>query len=498
MSAGSQPEERSLIAAVGLWLGPALALTVWLSQPVAERLGGDWSLPFDARMAGVVLWMAVWWVTEAVPMAVTALLPLAAYPLLRIMPGGEVAQFYAHKDIFLFLGGFLIALAMEESGLHRRIALRIVAAVGDSPRQVVLGFMLATAVLSMWISNTATTMMMLPIAMSVVEQADAGRDAAPESRRFGVCLMLGLAYSASIGGLATLVGTPTNVVFVGQYLEFTGTSIAVFDWMKIGLPLSAVLLAVAWLLLVRVLFRLQSGSALGGRDVIRQRLAELGPMRRQEWLVGAVFVATALLWIFREPVDGWGWAVGLGVENYVDDGTVAIAMAILCFLIPRDGGRPLLSWTATRRMPWGILLLFGGGFVLAGGMKVTGLDRFLGDQLATAIGGTGDLGRSLLIAFGMTWLTEITSNTASANMLLPILAGTAESLKVTHLDLMLPATLAASCAFALPVATPPNAIVYGSGRLRVVDMFWAGLWLNLIGVVLVTAAVLLLGNWALG
>ena len=487
--------ERPPAAKIGLFIG--IALAVWLIG--WEPLGrGE---PGLNRMAGVAALMAAWWMTEALPLAATALIPLALFPALGIATPGETAVSYGDRMIFLFLGGFLVALAIEESGLHRRVALRIVKMMGDNPRLIVLGFMIATGGLSMWLSNTATTLMMLPIAASVVAQADRAAGDAGAPHGFGVALMLGIAYSASIGGFATLIGTPPNIFFRSFYTESYPNlpEITFGGWMMLAVPLSATFMLVCWIVLIG-LFRVQRTGILGGRDVIAEELARLGPMRASEWRMAGIFTATALLWIFREPVEDWGWGPTLGLDAKgfgVDDSTVAIFMALLCFLLPAGGKerRPLLTWQATVRVPWGILLLFGGGMALANAMQSSGLSGYVGQKLAGTVEGLPPLGMAAAMSFGMTWLTEITSNLASVQMILPILAGAANELGVPPAVLMVPATLAASCAFMLPVATPPNAIVYASGRIRMRDMVWAGVILNMLTVVLVTGAIWLFGHF---
>lgn len=503
---------RTRAGNLGLVLGPLLAIACWVGPHFGWAL--DAQRPLLNNMAGIAVLMAVWWLTEAIPNAATGLVPLALFPLFSIMGAGDTARSYGHSMLFLFLGGFLVALAVEQSGLHRRIALSIVAAVGDSPRQLVLGFMLATAGLSMWISNTATTMMMLPIAASVLLQAGqaVANPSQDESRRlsyFGVALLLGIAYSASIGGFATLIGTPTNLVFKELYQQlFDGRApeITFAGWMAMALPLSLTLLIVAWILMVRIIFPVGQQPFLGGREVIRSQREQLGPIRAAEWQMALIFGSTSLLWIFREPVPGWGWAHLLGVGELsggpivADDATVAMAMALLCFILPGQGlrGAPLLNWEIASKTPWGILLLFGGGLALADGMQRTGLDVYLGQSFGQGLAGTSALGVAASISTGMTFLTELTGNMACVNMSMPILASLAQTIGCDPRLLMIPATIAASCAFMLPVATPPNAIVYASGRIDIRHMVWAGLWLNLASVVLTVLFLYLLGLPALG
>ena len=455
------------------------------------------------KMAAVAALMAIWWLTEAVPIAATALLPVLLFPTLRLMNPSQVAANYGHTLVFLYMGGCMVALAIEESGLHRRVALAIVASVGDSPRRIVAGFMIATSALSMWLSNTATTVMMLPIAASVVSQLGDS----PRTRRFGTCLMLCLAYSASVGGIATLIGTPTNVLFAGYFNKDMRTAvpelanepmISFGGWMQMALPFTVVMLAVTWAVMVFWLFPVGGESFLGGREEIARLRRDLGPMLTAERRMGVIFATTAALWIFREPFPGWGWmplvGLGSGKSGWVDDATVAIAMALVCFITSSGDGKQgrLLDWGATVRVPWGTLILFGGGLALANGMQVSGLSKFLGDRLRDGLEGLSPTMMATLSAVGMTYLTELTSNVASLSMILPVLARAAQTLGVDARLLMVPATVSASCAFMMPVATPPNAIVYGSGWITMRDMFKAGFWLNLVGVVLVVLFVRLI------
>jgi sodium-dependent dicarboxylate transporter 2/3/5 len=500
----TETSRRSWISNAGLLAGPLLAAAVGLGGQL------DPQRPEINAAAAVTVLMAVWWLTEALPLPATALVPLVLFPALRVLPMSEVAPQYADATIFLFFGGFLVALGIEESGLHRRIALRIVAAMGDHPRRIVLGFMLATALLSMWLSNTATALMLLPIATSVVTQAEKSSGAA-SPRGFAVALLLGIAYAASIGGFATLVGTPPNAAFLRHFaarFPEAPPPVTFGGWMLLAVPLSLALLTGTWWLLVGYLFRVPAVSMLGGRDVIGQQLAALGPMRPAEWRMLILFLVTAALWITREPVEGWGWAVALGLveqtaagsRRWVDDATVAVGMGLLCFIIPRGGGQrqPLLTWEAARRLPWGVLLLFGGGVALADGMTRSGLAAYLGQRLSQLMADMAPLGMTALVTSGVTFLTELTSNLATVNMICPVLADAAVGRGIDPRLLMVPATLAASCAFMLPVATPPNAIVYSSGHVRMYDMARAGLLVNLLSIALVTLAVYALGAVLLG
>ncbi len=498
MTAG---RERERVEGVGLWLGPLLAVAILLLPDL------DPARPAVGRMAAVAVWMAVWWISEAVPLGVTALLPVVLLPLLQIMPGRQVSGLYFNSIIFLFLGGFVVALAMQRWGLHRRIALRIILLLGGGPARAVLGFMVAAGFLSMWISNTACTMMMVPIAIAVTARLGQGRPPA-EARRLAAALLLGTAYGASIGGLATLVGTPPNPLFV-QNLKLlfpASPAIGFGQWFLFAAPLSAVFLAVAWLVLVG-LFRLRGLRAGGGREEFRRERAALGPMSREERLVLVDFVLLALLWLTRQGLTVGslrlpGWSDLLPDPSLVDDGTVAALAALLLFIAPSrrvEAGRRrrLMDWREARKLPWGIVLLFGGGFALAAGFVESGLSQWLGDRLQ-GLSVLPPLGIVLGVCLLMTFLTELTSNTATTQMALPILASVAVAIRVDPLLLMVPATLSASCAFMLPVATPPNAIIFGTEQVGAGQMARVGLVLNLVGAVLITACVYLLGRPLLG
>jgi sodium-dependent dicarboxylate transporter 2/3/5 len=476
---------------------------------------GEGFTPQHRRMAAVTLLMAAWWITEAIPIPATALVPLAAFPLLGILSSKETAPTYGDHLVFLFLGGFLIASAMERWGLHRRIAMNIIAAMGAGTRALLLGFMVATAFLSMWISNTATTLMMLPIAVAVVNHlADRGRDpdlSETVRRELGSILMLGIAFAASIGGVGTLIGTPPNIVFTGFSARLfpDAPEITFSQWMEIGLPFVLVLLPVAFLVVWKIGGRIPAGQldAKEARSQVQRERKRLGPMSRPERTVLVVFVTTAILWITRRGLDLGqlqipGWSHLFPWSGKIHDATVAMTMAVLLFLIPvtdPESGRhrPVLLWSeAVGRIPWGILLLFGGGFALARGFRETGLDVWLGGHLARFTAAPPPL---LILATSLLamMLTEVTSNTATTTLLMPILAAAARGAGLHPYLLMLPATLAASCAFMLPVATPPNAIVFGSGWLTIPRMARTGVTLNLVSAVLITLLVLTLGRWAL-
>ncbi len=497
-----EPQPRSWVANLGLLAGPLLAVAVWCAWTDAS---GDGT---RREMGAAAVWIIVWWLTEALPLAATALMPLVLLPALGILPAGKVALNYGESQIFLFLGGFLIALGVERAGLHRRVALAVVAATGDSPRRIVLGFVLATGLISMWMSNTATALLMMPMAASVLSRADeTGRDPLLK-RRLAIALVLGVGYAASMGGIATLIGTPPNLAFRQLYTEHfpNGPDISFGGWMLLATPLSLALLVFCWLALVFVLHPIPGGDFFGGRDAIAEARRALGPMSSAERRMAAIFISTALAWVFREPIAGWGWAPALGLGRasgrgpLVDDTTVAIAMAMLCFVLPSKGwnGAPLLDWHDAHRVPWGILILFGGGLALADGLSTAGLDRVWGGWLGSWLAGKSQFTVVAAATAGLTAFTEVASNVSAVQITMPLLAESARQVPCDPRLLMVPATLAASCGFMLPVGTPVNAIAYGTGRLRMRDMVFAGAVMDVASVVLIVSFVLLLGQVALG
>lgn len=453
----------------------------------------------------VALLMAVWWVTEAVPLAITSLLPVALFPLLGIMDGKEVSAVYFNDVIFLFVGGFIMALAMQRWNLHRRIALNILMVTGMSHGRILLGFMLATAFLSMWISNTATAMMMIPILLSIITNLEetVGKE---NISKYTIGLLLGVAYSASIGGVATLVGTPPNLSFARIFHIYfpDAPEISFAAWFIFALPIAFVLLAITWTYLF-LLFKPEKGTWVRMRkQTIKDQLLAMGPMKFEESVVFINFVLIAFLWLFRADIQlGWitirGWANIFPFSNYINDGTVAIIIAVMLFVLPSktEGTNRIMNWKTAEKIPWNIILLFGGGFALASGFKVSGLSVWIGEQLVW-VSTFNILIVIFFIALLMTTLTELTSNTATTEMILPILAGIAVSAQMNPLLLMLPATLSGSMAFMLPVATPPNAIVFGTNRLKVIQMARAGLALNLIGAVVITLMTYWIGMMVFG
>jgi sodium-dependent dicarboxylate transporter 2/3/5 len=484
---------RQRIATLGLFLGPALGLVVAVLLPPAAA--GDQPGLSSAGVAtiAVAVCMATWWLTQALPLAATALLPVAAFPLLGIADIGASTAPYANPLIFLFLGGFLIGLAIQRFGLHRRIALHILMRVGAGPRALIGGFMLAAALLSMWISNTATAIMMLPIGASVLKllEEHRARGTAPsctpaEMRAFGTALALGIAYACSIGGLGTLVGTPPNLVLAAFVREHYGRDLSMSGWLVIGLPLVAVLLPLAWWYLTRIAFAVPQAPFPCGRAVIAAELAGLGPMSRGERLVGSVFLLTAMAWILRPQLAEW-----TGIAGISDPG-IALCGALILFLIPVDwkARRFALDWETAKGVPWEILILFGGGLSLASAIAANGVDAFIGSGFA-GLAGLPPWALVLAVTTVVVFLTEITSNTAVATTLMPVLAATAVATGAPPGMLLTAAAIAASCAFMLPVATPPNAIVFASGYVTVPEMAKAGLGLNLIAILVVTVAVTL-------
>lgn len=460
---------------VGLILGPLVFLLL-LMLPQPEGLS-----PEGQRLGAVAGWMAIWWISEAIPIPATALLPIVVFPLLAIMPAASVTLSYANHLIYLFMGGFMIAVTMERWNLHRRIALHVIRRVGMAPTRLVLGFMLATALLSMWISNTAAAMMMVTIGMAVLKQVLP--DGRHEVEPLGTALMLGIAYAASIGGVATLVGSPPNAILAGVLEKHHGIRLGFVDWMQLALPLSAVMLTLTWLYLTRVAFRLHNTPAPEAGGFIREQLQQLGPMTVPEKRVAWVFGTVAALWITHGLID---WAPLQAVR----DSTIAMAGALALFVIPADWSqrRFLLDWQTAVRIPWDIIVLFGGGFALAAGFGETGLTTWLAEQLYV-LEGVSLLWMILAVALLVIFLTEVTSNTATASLLLPVLGALSQAIHAPPMVLMVTATLCASYAFMLPVATPPNAIVFGSRCVTIPQMARTGLGLNLLGVLLITAFV---------
>ncbi|MGB5323683.1 SLC13 family permease [Lutimonas sp.] len=444
----------------------------------------------------VALLMALWWVTEVVPLAVTSLLPFVLFPMLGVMNGKEVASNYFNDIIFLFLGGFLFALAMQKWNLHRRIALKLLIVVGNSPARIMLGFMLATSFLSMWISNTATTMLMVPILMSIILKLEEVNDG-NGIKSFSTGLLLAVAYSASIGGISTLVGTPPNLSFARIFVIYfpDAPEISFASWFFYAFPIVVILLTITFGYLYMVFIKNKSDAwtNIDTKD-IESEYEGLGPWVIEQRIVAVLFGLLAILWFTRADLNfGFitipGWSNMFQNPKFLNDGTVAITIAVLLFLIPsKNGNSPfIMDWKTAESIPWEIILLFGGGFALASGFKESGLSQWFGDQLIW-LKDVHPFIIILSVSLLITFLTELTSNVATVETFLPVLAGLAMSIEINPLLFMLPATISASLAFMLPSATAPNAIIFGTKRLKVLDMSSSGLALNFLGIMIVTLA----------
>jgi len=469
---------------IGLFLGLTIFILILL-MPTPEGM----SLSAQ-KTAAVVLIMAIWWITEAIPIAVTALIPIVLYPLLGVLSSKETTIPYANHLIFLFMGGFLIALAMQKCNLHKRIALNIINLIGTSPDKIILGFMIATAFLSMWISNTATIVMMIPIGMAVVghlvpdEKIGKGNNS-----NFGISLMLGLAYSASIGGIGTLIGTPPNLVLANTLEKMYNQTLGFMEWLTIGIPIVIIMIPLIWLYLTKILYPTNKSNLKNDNGVIKNKLLELGKISRGEKIVLTIFILTALSWIFRSTKEIGNFIIP-GLDKLfpdISDATIAIFFALLLFIIPINWKKKqfAMDWNQALKLPWGILILFGGGLALAKGFQVSGLALWIGLKV-NLFTGVSDIVLILIVVTLIIFLTEMTSNTATTAMVLPILGSVAIGLGKLPMLLLAPATIAASCAFMLPVATPPNAIVFSSGYIKIHQMAKAGLFLNIISIFIVT------------
>jgi sodium-dependent dicarboxylate transporter 2/3/5 len=463
---------------IGLFSGPIAFLVIF------NFLELDGLSDAGLAILASTVWIAIWWVTEAIPIAATSLLPVILFPMTGGLDLATTTASYGHKYIFLYIGGFILAIAIERWNLHKRIALNIINLIGTNISSIILGFMVATAFLSMWISNTATSVMMLPIGMAIVAQLkDNPHTIADENRVFGKALMLAIAYSASIGGIATLIGTPPNLVLAGIVEETYGIEITFSQWIIFGLPISIIMLFISWQYLTRFAFSFKQKAFPGGKAEIQRQIKHLGKISYEEKTVLVVFVLVAMAWISRS----------FFLQRFlpaIDDTIIAMIGGILLFLLPtRNPEKPtIMDWENAVKLPWGILLLFGGGLALAQGFKVTGLAEWIGSQMTMLQGMQIALILVILVA-AVNFLTEITSNVATTSMILPILAPLAVSLDVHPYLLMVGATVAASCAFMLPVATPPNAVVFCCGYLRIPDMVKAGVWLNIISIIIISLMV---------
>ncbi|MCE2573283.1 DASS family sodium-coupled anion symporter [Motilimonas eburnea] len=448
-----------------------MLLTLLCQPPIAELSPAAW------RTAGLVLWMATWWVSEVIPIPATSLLPLIMVPFAGIAPLSNTAPAYAHPLIFLFLGGFLLSLAMEKWQLHKRIALKTLLLASNTPSQQLLAMMLITAFLSMWMSNTATAVMMLPIALSIINMVKT-KDAADDV--YAKAMLLGIAYSASIGGIATLIGTPPNALMAAYLAENFDIQLGFAQWMQVGFPLSCLLLLCAWFWLAHIHFKVNNCPTVSGKSLLSQQLNMLGPMSRAEHRVLWVFIFTASGWLLRPYLSQLS---GLNIS----DTSIALMAALALFILPAnpDTDERILDWQTAQKVPWGVLLLFGGGLALAVQVQTSGLADYIATYMKQLTTVNLIIG-ILLVTAAITFLTEITSNSATAAGFLPLLGPVAVTFTGSPLSWVVPGALAASCAFMMPVATPPNAIVFGSGELKISDMVKAGLFLNLVAILLIT------------
>ncbi len=546
MSDKKMDKKLNLVQIYGLFIGVLAALLVYYIMPenagdVAQAVAGDKKLNTDGLpiVAAVAVLMGIWWMSEAIALPATALLPMVLFPLLGVDSFKGTVGPYASDTIFLFMGGFILALAMQKWNLHVRIALGIVLLIGTSPKRLVAGFMVATGFISMWVSNTATAVMMLPVGLSVlylvekligntnipqsasVESTEVledsavrqsteggfvsavlhkGKDVVQEVKdktaafrsNFAIALMLGIAYAASLGSLSTLIGTPPNAILLGNMKEM-GIEIGFGEWMMMGVPLSIILLTACWALLVYVLFPPEIDEIPGGREVIKKELDKLGAFSLGEKLVAVIFFLAAFCWVF----------LGFILKSYdikiaALDSIIAMSVAIILFIIPANkSGERLIDWDTAKHLPWDILLLFGGGLALSAQFGKTGLSLWIGEQVS-ALSSMPMVIIILIVTALVIFLTEITSNTATAAAFIPVIIGVATGLGYTEHNVLLfaiPVALAATCAFMLPVATPPNAIAYGSGYVRIIDMIKAGFWLNIIGIVVITATMMTIGTF---
>lgn len=463
-----------MIKKIGLLLGPILFL-IFYNLPT-ELLNAE-----ADKVIAVAVWMVIWWVTEAVSISVTALIPLAFFPLLGIMDIKTVTANYGSPIVFLFFGGFVMALALEKVNLHKRIALNIVKLTGTTPDKVILGFMLATAALSMWISNTATTVVMLPIALSVIDLLIHDEDGfTKQDKNFALALMLGIAFAANVGGIATIIGTPPNTVMVGFMEQEYGADISFINWMVMGVPFSAIMIFIIYMVLVKVVYPNYLGARNDSKEIIDTKLDELGKLAGTEKMVLTIFIITMVSWVLRRYINEWIPFISLS------DAGISLLAAFALFAIPFkfNKGEFILEWNDTVKLPWGILILFGGGLALASGLSAAGVIDFIGEQVSNNKA-LPVFGISLALIAIVLFMTELMSNVALVAIFAPVIAGIALGMDTEILHLLIPITMASSCAFMLPMATPPNAIVFASGHIKVHEMAKAGAVLNLIAIAII-------------
>ncbi|MBZ8175558.1 SLC13 family permease [Staphylococcus delphini] len=480
----------TLAQAIGLVLGPLLfALILLFVRPDDLAFKGVYVLAITA-------WIAIWWITEAIPIPATSLLPLVLLPLGHVMNSATVSAQYGNDVIYLFLGGFILAIAMERWDLHTRIALTIISSIGTSTGRILLGFMVATGGLSMFVSNTAAVMIMIPIGLAIIKEANALKteaDSDASIQKFERSLVLGIGYAGTIGGMGTLIGTPPLIILKGQYATNFGGELSFAKWMIVGVPTVILLLFLAWLYFKFIAFRHDMKTLPGGQKVIKDKLDALGKIKYEEKVVFVVFLLASFLWISREfLLSKWAFT------ELVADGTIAMFVSILLFLIPaKHQHKRILDWSVAKELPWGVLILFGGGLALAKGIQQSGLAAWLGEQL-TLLKGVSPIIIVVVITVFILFLTEITSNTATATMILPILATLSVAIDVHPLLLMAPAAMAANCAYMLPVGTPPNAIVFGTGKIQIKEMAVKGFVMNLISIVVIIVVVYFIMPLVLG
>ncbi len=494
--------QSNRLSFIGLIVGPVIAISLLLMGAPEAIVSEQGQLPAAWITLALLVLMAIWWVTEAVPIPVTSLLPLLVLPLFGVSPIAKVAAPYMHPIVVLLLGGFIFAKAIESWNLHERIALHVVKRAGGSPMGLIGGFMLAAALLSMWISNSATSIMMMPIALSVAAAVQIGEG--KDSRSFMLALLLGIAYACSIGGLGTPIGTPTNLIVMGYLSEQSGAQIGFSDWMMIGIPAVVLLLPLAWILLTKWVFRLPQIQANKAREQVVNRLEQLGKISTPERRTLMVFIVIAALWMFRRTLNSWEFTIA--GSSYtplagLTDHMTAIFAVLLCFIVPAGGkqnkNKKLLDWKSAEEIPWGVLLLFGGGMSLAQAISSTGLSAYIGSALSVFASYPLPV-LLFLIAAAVLALTEITSNVATASALMPVLGAIAIETGLPIEMMAAPLALAASCAFMLPMATGPNAVVFATGQVSLTTMAKTGLRLNLIAVFVVVLISYYLAPIALG
>lgn len=459
---------------IGLIIGPILFLLIY-------NFPSTLITPEADKVIAVAMWMIVWWITEAVSISVTALIPLTFYPLVGIMDMKTVAANYGSPIVFLFFGGFVMALALEKVNLHRRIAINIIKFTGTSPNRVILGFMIATAFLSMWISNTATTVVMLPIALSVIDLLLNDEDGFTKNdKNFALSIMLGIAYAANVGGISTIIGTPPNTVLVGFLENEYNVELSFVDWMMMGVPFSIVMLGLIFFVIVKWIYPNNLSKIEDSKNIIEQELEKLGPLRAIERQVLIIFFLTILLWIFRVYINNTFTFITL------TDAGISMLAAFALFTIPFKFGKGefMLEWKDTKKLPWGILILFGGGLALASGLSQAGLITIIGNYISQNAAISVFIVSSLLILI-MLFMTELMSNVALVAIFAPVVAGIAIGLETDMIHILIPIAMASSCAFMLPMATPPNAIVFASGHIKVHEMAKAGVFLNIASVIII-------------